>query len=50
MGGKYSIIARNKNDICWEYDDYYVKNVLMLFFKAIYCFAKYEIVEIVKHG
>ena len=48
MGGKYSIIARNRDDKCWEYCDYYVPNVLVLFFKAVYCFAKYEIVEVVK--
>lgn len=50
MGGKYSITARNKDDICWEYNDYRIPNILVLFFKAIYCFAKYEIVEVGKHG
>lgn len=50
MGGKYSIIAKHINSPYWEYDDYYIKNVLILFFKAVYCFAKYDIVEVGKHS
>lgn len=50
MGGKYSITAKHLNSPYWEYDDYYVPNALVLLFKAIYCFAKYDIVDIGKHG
>lgn len=50
MGGKYSIIAKNVDSFYWEYSDYGIKNIFMLFIKSIYCFSRFEIVEIGKHG
>ena len=45
MGGKYSITARNYDDIVWRYDLY--TNNLIVFLKAcIKCLVKYELVEI----
>lgn len=45
MGGKYSITARNYDDIAWQYDLY--TNNLIAFLKAcIKCLVKYELVEI----
>lgn len=50
MGRRYSIFAKNREDKFWEYNDCYITNVLTLFFKAIYCCTKYDVVEIMKHG
>lgn len=49
MGGRYSIIAKYKTSPYWDYSDYYVPNRISLLFKAIECFAKYDVVEITKH-
>lgn len=50
MGGKYSIVAKNVDSICWEYSDYGIKNIISLFIKSIYCFSRFDLVEIRKHG
>lgn len=49
MGGRWSIIARNKNDKLWTVCDY---NLTLFGFivKGIYCMFKYEVVELGKHG
>ena len=45
MSGKYSITARNYDDIVWRYDLY--TNNLITFIKArIKCLVKYELVKI----
>lgn len=49
MGSRYSIMAKKVDSFYWDYSDYCIKNILMLFIKAIYCFSRYKIVEIRKH-
>lgn len=49
MGGKYSITARQLEDFAWKYD-WYGNSLIKFIAKAIYAFAKYEVVDIGKHG
>ena len=45
MGGKYSVIARNYDDMVWQYD-LYANNLIKFIGAVIYCVIKYEIVDI----
>ena len=49
MGGKYSIIARNLNDLVWQYD-WYGNSVIKFICKSVYTLIHYEVVQIDKHG
>ncbi len=49
MGGRFSITARNKEDIAWK-ESIYTDNFLKFLFNAIRCFIKYEVVTLGKHG
>lgn len=48
MGNKYSIVAKNFNSIYWEYSDYGINNIISLFIKSIYCFSRFDMLEIRK--
>ena len=45
MGGKYSVIARNYDDMVWQYG-LYTNNLIKFIGAVIYCVIKYEIVDI----
>ena len=45
MGGKYSVTARQIEDLAWSYD-LYTNNLIKFVGAAIYCVIKYEIVDI----
>ena len=45
MGGKYSVIAKNYNDLPWQFD-LYTNNLIKFLGAVIYCVIKYEIVDI----
>lgn len=49
MGGKYSVCARNLNDVCWSVADYNLSFIKWVFL-GIKCFIKYEVVSMEKHG
>lgn len=49
MGGKYSIIARNLDDLAWQYD-WYGNSLIMFISKSVYALTHYEVVQIGKHG
>ena len=49
MGGKYSVIARQLDDMAWQYD-WYGNSLIVFIAKAIYALSKYEVVDIGKHG
>ena len=49
MGGKYSVIARQLDDMAWQYD-WYGNSFIVFIAKAIYALTKYEVVDIGKHG
>lgn len=49
MGGKYSVIARDISDFAWEYD-WYGNSLIVFIAKSIYALAKYEVVDMGKHG
>lgn len=49
MGGKYSVIARQLDDMAWQYD--WCGNSFIVFVvEAVYALMKYEVVDIGKHG
>ena len=49
MGGKYSVIARQLDDLAWTYD-WYGNSLIKFIAKSIYALIKYEVVEVGKHG
>lgn len=49
MGGKYSICARNLDNKCPQYSNYYL-SLFGFIFKGIYCLIKYDVVSLQKHG
>ena len=49
MGGKYSVMARALKCLYWEYS-WYGDSFVIFVAKSIYALAKYEVVDIGKHG
>ena len=49
MGGKYSIIARNLDDLAWQYN-WYGNSFIIFISKSVYALTHYEVVQIGKHG
>lgn len=49
MGDKYSVIARNLDDIVWQYG-WYGHSLIKFISKSIYALTHYEVVQIGKHG
>lgn len=49
MGGKYSIAARNIDDIYWKYD-LQTNNIFKFIIFSVKCFIKYDVVALGKHG
>lgn len=49
MGRRWSITARNTNDLGWIVCDYNL-NLIQFILKGIYCLFKFEIVDLGKHG
>lgn len=49
MGGKWSVEARNLDDICLKYV-WYGESFILFLAKSIKCLIKYEVVSIGKHG
>ena len=45
MGGKYSIIARNLDDLAWQYG-WYGNSFSKFICKSVYALAHYEVVQI----
>ena len=45
MGGKYSVTARQIEDLAWSYD-LYTNNLIKFICAVIYCVIKYEIDDI----
>lgn len=45
MGGKYSIIARNLDDLAWQYG-WYGNSFIKFICKSVYALAHYEVVQI----
>ena len=49
MGGKYSITARNIDDIYWKYD-LQTNNIFKFIIFSVKCFIKYDVVALGKLG
>lgn len=49
MGGKWSIEARNLNDMAYKLI-WYGDSFIVFLFKGIKCLIKYEVVTLGKHG
>ena len=49
MGRKYSITARNIDDIYWKYD-LQTNNIFKFIIFSVKCFIKYDVVTLGKHG
>ena len=49
MGGRWSIEARNLHDKGWEVSNYNLPFIRWIF-TGIYCFIKYDVVIMGKHG
>jgi hypothetical protein len=49
MGGRWSVEARNVDDVEWAVCDYNLTFFVWVC-KSIYCLYKYEVVNIGKHG
>ena len=49
MGGKWSVLARNKKDDAWKVS-IYTNNTLVFVFQAVRCLIEYEVVSLGKHG
>jgi hypothetical protein len=49
MGGRWSVEARNVDDVEWAVCDYNL-TFFGWFCKSIYCLCRYEVVIIEKHG
>ena len=44
MGGKYFILARNYDDILWQFD-LYTNSFIKFIWSAIKCILKYELID-----
>ena len=49
MGGKWSITAKDLNDVAWKVGEFNLPFVLWVI-KSIYCLCRYDVVVIGKHG
>jgi hypothetical protein len=49
MGGKWSIEARNSDDLTWKYCNYNLSFIGFII-KGISCLIKYDVVILGKHG